>query len=323
MNVEEIPGKLREGLDALRLGISDLRTQLLARRVLIELRDDGLRGVVLGPKGLTLELPLPQGACRDGVPLEREAIGDLIGDQFLELGLAGARVGVCLPTLASSWKVVRWPHARMPENGRAELRLRAADLGMPWPLAEIYLEVEPLPGEPPRSLVVAAPQAVVDGWAEVFELAGLQLQRLLTPQLCEWSLLTGREADLETGLEQWLLNLEAGRSRLWVVSEGVPVADWELPAQHPDRAQPPDRGLDPALLAELERCRRFWEQHSSRGVPAPQQWFLYGDDRIVASAEAGLRRMLPEGSLQRWRPAAADATLGLRLSGLKLCMGWT
>jgi hypothetical protein len=316
MNVEEIPAKIREGLDALRLGISDLRTQLLARRVLIELHDDGLRGVVLGPKGQTLELPLPQGACREGVPLEREAIGDLIGDQFLELGLAGARVGVCLPSLASCWRVVRWPHARMPENGRAELRLRAADLGMPWPLAEIYLEVEPLPGEPPRSLVAAAPQAVVDGWAEVFELAGLQLQRLLTPQLCEWSLLRGREADPKRGLEQWLLNLEAGGSRLWVVCEGVPVADWELPAQSPDG------GLDPAVRAELERCRRFWGQPSSRGVPASQQWLLYGEESILASAEPGLRRMLPEGSLERWRPAAADATLGLRLSGLRLCMGW-
>ncbi len=320
MNVEEIPAKLREGIDALRLGISDLRTQLLARRVLVELRDDRLSGVALGRNGPTIDLPLPVGACRDGVPLEREAIGDLIGDLFLELGLAGARVCACLPRSASSWKVARWPRGRMPENGRAELRLQAPDLGLPWPLAEMYLEVEPLPGEPPRSLVLGAPQAVVDGWAEVFELAGLQLQRLLIPQVCEWSLLISLTENPQRGLEQWLLSLEPGRSRLWIVSDGVPVADWDLPGQPTQADEPTRSGLDPNLKAALERCRQFWQQQT--GGLAHQQWLVYGEDASVDCAESELRRMLPSGILQRWRPAAANATLGLRLSGLRLCMGW-
>ena len=314
MNVEEIPGKLREGFDALRLGIRDLKTQVLSSRVLIELSDDCVRGVVLGANAPTLELPLPVGACRKGVPLEREAIGDLIGDQFLELGLAGARVGACLPKPASSWRVVRWPQARMPENGRAELRLRAPELGMPWPLAESYIEVEPLAGEPPRALVLAAPKPVVDGWAEVFDLAGLQLQRLLTPQVCEWSLLMGSDIHRQGDVEQWLLNIESAHARLWIVREGVPLADWELSGWN---GKP---GADRTLRLELERCRRFWKQHS--GGQVRQQWLLYGEEQQLASAEPELRKLVPADCLERWTPIQANPTLGLRLSGLRLCMGW-
>ena len=314
MNVEEIPGKLKEGFDSLRLGLADLRTQLLARRVVIEIHDGGLRGAVVGRKGEAIEVPLPPGTCRQGQPHEIEAIGDLIGDLFLELGLAGAKVSACLPLQASRWKVVRWPQGLMPENGRTELRLRAPDLGIPWPLSDVYLEVEPLPGTTARSLVVASPRRVVDSWVEVFELAGVQLQRLLPAQACEWGMLAGLGPQAARGEELWLLQIERTRSRLWLVADGIPVADWSLPGNR--RSD----GLDPQLEEELQRCRRFWRQHS--GGNASQRWLVYGDEDRVAAAEADLQRLLPAGALQRWQPADLGANLDLRLSGLKLCMGW-
>ncbi|MCS5706680.1 hypothetical protein NZK27_10800 [Synechococcus sp. FGCU-3] len=315
MNVEEIPDKLKEGFDALRLEFADLHTQLLAKRVVLELHDDGLRGAVVGRGGSAIEVPLPPGTCRQGQPHEIEAIGDLIGDLFLELGLAGAKVSACLPLQASRWKVVRWPEGLMPENGRIELRQRPPDLGIPWALNDVYLGVEPLLGSQARSLVVASPRALVDGWAEVFELAGLQLQRLLPAQACEWRVLAGLGPEVAEGEELWLLEIERTRSRLWLVVDGRPVADWSLPGNSLRD------GLDPQLGDELQRCRRFWRQHN--GGLAPQRWLAYGDEERLAAAEPDLQQLLPVGALQRWPAPSADANLDLRLSGLKLCMGWS
>lgn len=316
MNVEEIPGKLKESLDSLRLGLVDLRIQLLAKRVLLELHDGSLRGVVVGRAGEAIEVPLPPGTCHHGQPREIEAIGDLIGDLFLDLGLVGARVGACLPLQASRWKVVRWPQGLMPESGRTELRLRAPDLGIPWPLGDVYLEVQPLPGTPARSLVVAAPRRLVDSWVEVFELAGVQLQRLLPAQACEWAALA-RPGAPETTLaeELWLLEIERQRSRLWLVTGDGPVADWSLPGNR--RAD----GIDPALQKELHRCRCFWQHHS--GGQAPQRWLVYGDAERVVAVEPELQQQLPAGALQRWPASSPAAPSDLRLAGLRLCMGWS
>ena len=317
MNVEEIPGKIRESVDAVRLGLADLRTQLLAKRVVVEIHDHGLRGVVVARQGELIEVPLPSGSCREGEPLAAEAIGDLVGDLFLELGLAGAKVSACLPLQASRWRVVRWPQDAMPENGRTELRFRLPDLGLPWSLNDAYLEVASLPGTPARSLVVAAPQRVVDGWVEVFELAGVQLQRLLPAQACEWQMLTALgphpAGDDE---EQWFLELQPERSRLWVVAGGVPWADWTLPGQRGSA------GLEPQLQEALLRCRRFWQQHRG-GQTAAQSWWLYGADTAIAAAEADLRHLCQPASLGLWQPAGLGTRLDLRLAGLKLCMGWS
>lgn len=300
MNVEEIPGKVKESADALRLGLADLRTQLLAKRVVLDIHDGGLRGAVVDARAEAIEVPLPPGTCRQGQPHEIEAIGDLIGDLFLELGLAGARVRACLPLQASRWKVVRWPQGLMPASGCTELRLRAPDLGIPWPLSDVYLAVAPLPGTPARSLVVASPRRLVDGWVEVFELAGVQLQCLLPAQACDWQMLAAMAPASEVGDgEQWLLELERSGSRLWLVADGRPIADWALPGQR--RSD----GLDPRLAGALQRCRAFWQQHN--GAQAPQRWWVYGTDDQVAAAELDLQQLLPAGALQRWQPAPIRA----------------
>lgn len=309
MNVEEIPDKFKEGADALRLGLADLRTQLLAKRVVLDIHDGGLRGAVVDGKGGAIEVPLPPDTCRQGQPHEIEAIGDLIGDLFLELGLAGAKVSACLPLYASRWKVVRWPQGLLPESGCTELRLRAPDLGIPWPLSDVYLAVDQLPGTPARSLVVASPRKLVDAWVEVFELAGVQLQHLLSAQACEWQMLAAT-APVSKDEEVWLLELEHSRSRLWLVADGRPMADWALPGQR--RSD----GLDPNLADALQRCRQFRQQQNAS--KAPQRWWVYGADDRVAAAEPDLQQLLPAGVLQRWQPAPIRAQA---LHGLDITTG--
>jgi hypothetical protein len=48
----------------------------------------------------------PEGVCRDGVPLQREAVGELIADLIFDCDCPGAELVLCLPLRAASWCVV-------------------------------------------------------------------------------------------------------------------------------------------------------------------------------------------------------------------------
>ena len=45
----------------------------------------------------------PDGVCRDGVPLQREAVGELIADLIFDCDCPGAELVLCLPLRAASW----------------------------------------------------------------------------------------------------------------------------------------------------------------------------------------------------------------------------
>jgi len=48
----------------------------------------------------------PEGVCRDAVPLQREAVGQLIADLIFDCDCPGAELVLCLPLDAASWCVV-------------------------------------------------------------------------------------------------------------------------------------------------------------------------------------------------------------------------
>ena len=48
----------------------------------------------------------PDGVCRNGVPLQREAVGELIADLIFDCDCPGAELVLCLPLRAASWCVV-------------------------------------------------------------------------------------------------------------------------------------------------------------------------------------------------------------------------
>ena len=76
---------------------------MFPRQVLLELRDDGLKGQVLRhgrPQPVSLEVSLPPLLCLDGRPLEKEPLGDLIGDLLVRDNLIDAFVMASLPPAA-------------------------------------------------------------------------------------------------------------------------------------------------------------------------------------------------------------------------------
>ena len=48
----------------------------------------------------------PEGVCSDGVPLQREVVGELIADLIFDCDCPGAELVLCLPPPAASWCVV-------------------------------------------------------------------------------------------------------------------------------------------------------------------------------------------------------------------------
>ena len=48
----------------------------------------------------------PAGSCQQGVPLQREAIADLLADLLLDCDVIGAQIVLCLPLAAARWCVL-------------------------------------------------------------------------------------------------------------------------------------------------------------------------------------------------------------------------
>ena len=228
--------------------------------VLLELHDDRLKGQshsARRPGPVTIDTPLPPETCRDGMPLEAEALGDLIGDLLARDKLINAYVLASLPPQASQWRVVEWPSADpVPENPIAALRNLDPPLNLPYALADACLDVQPLPGHPKRLLVAATPRELVEAWEEVFDLAGVRLDRLAPAQTC---LLAGLESELKGLASSELVAVVAPGeedSRLILLRGDVPVFEKILPSD-------PDE-----LAVEFDRCVAFYRRQdpSCRGL---------------------------------------------------------
>ena len=228
--------------------------------VLLELRDDNLKGQshsARRPGPVTIDTPLPPETCRNGMPVEAEALGDLIGDLLARDNLINAYVLASLPPEASQWRVVEWPSADpLPVNPIAALRKLDPPLNLPYSLADACLDVQPLPGHPKLLLVAATPRKLVKAWEEVFELAGVRLDRLAPAQTC---LLAGLTSEL-TGLaaSDLVAVVAPGEeaSHLLLLRGDVPVFEKILPSDPEEMA------------AEFERCVAFYRRQdpSCRGL---------------------------------------------------------
>ncbi len=225
---------------------------MFPRLVLLEIRDDGLRGQLLRdndqPGPLGLQAPLPALTCRDGMPLEKESLADLIGDLLLSEKQLDAYVMAVLPFEACHWRVLVRPFPEPPDDPIETLRLLDPPLNLPFSLAEAFIDLHPLPGQPDELLLVASQRRLVDAWIDVFRLAGVKLERLAPAQGC---LLAALEEPLRSCEDTDLLAVlvpEEQDTLLWLFHRGVPVFERPLP--------PSGDGL----VEELQRCLTFYHR---------------------------------------------------------------
>jgi hypothetical protein len=262
--------------------------------VYLQLEDQAFTAMVLdGERVAWLErVPLPEGLCVNGLPTAVEALGDLIGDLLIERGFSGARVKAVLPRAATAWRVIEWPDARWPDQPELVVRQQQDQLELPWSLQDADLALEPLLGQPPRSLLVAVQRGLLEAWIEVFSQAGVALDGMEPLPICLWR---AAEPQLGEGV-QVLLQLEEVESWLMALDQGAPLGEWPLPAPtdpealssalealqrrfHPSAALL--SGEDPALeavLPELEGalgCGLSWLE--PRGEPPALRGLAAGD----------------------------------------------
>jgi Tfp pilus assembly PilM family ATPase len=116
-------------------------------------------------------------------------LGDFLGDWLLEQDLLHAPLVVALPPAAAHWRVIVWPFSEQPDDQIEALVTLDPSLGLPFPLVDADLDLKPLPQDvlntgSCESLLIAAAPKLIDAWLGVFELAGVELSKLLPAQLC-------------------------------------------------------------------------------------------------------------------------------------------
>jgi hypothetical protein len=229
-----------------------IRAQLFPRQLLLELQDDALMGQVLrggGPEPVSIDLPLPPLTCLDGQPLEKESLGDLIGDLMVRDGLLDAVVLASLPEGAVEWRVIDWPLEAIPDDPMEALRTIDPTLSFGVPLAEATIDLGPLPGATPRMLLAVASKKLVEDWIEVFNLAGAQLERLAPPQSCRLAAVTALLQQAPDDELTLLIHPLPAGGRLLLLRRAEPVFDWSLPQADDD------------LVGEVKRCEAFYRRH--------------------------------------------------------------
>ena len=202
----------------------------------------------------------PDGVCRDGLPLQQEAVGELIADLIFDCDCPGAQLVLCLPLQAASWCVVDG-YGSNGAPGLLPQSLQTVDL--PFDLAESYITSSPVNDV---LAVVGVERSLIQAWSEVAELADLPLRRV------DW-LLTAAQRSLHQLTRAWdgdlaWLVLEEQSMRLLLFRQGVPEVD------HPLR-QP-----DPLVCQrEIRACIAAWQAR----VAAPPRlgwWFSVQIDQF-------------------------------------------
>ena len=167
----------------------------------------------------------PDGVCRDGVPLQREAVGEFIADLIFDCDLPGAELVLCLPLRAAAWCVVDG-YGSDSAPGLLPPSLQSLDL--PFDLAESYVTSSPVQD---ALAVVGVPRPLIQGWSEVAEVADLPLRRV------DWSLTAAQRA-LHQLTQAWhgdlaWLVVEDKSIRLLLLRQQVPEVDHALVEDDP------------------------------------------------------------------------------------------
>ena len=195
----------------------------------------------------------PDGVCRDGVPLQREAVGELIADLIFDCDCPGAELVLCLPLNAAAWCVVDG-YRSDGSPGLVSQALQSVDL--PFDLAESYITSSPVQE---ALVVLGVPRSLIQGWSEVAELADVPLRRVV------W-LLTAAQRALHQLTQAWdgdlaWLVLEEKSLRLLLFRQGVPEVDHPL------------EELDPlATQREIRACVAAWQARAD--MPSRLGWWL-------------------------------------------------
>lgn len=297
--------------------ISPLRAWLFPRRVYLQLGDHSITAMALeGRRIIWLEsVSLPPGLCKNGEPIHAESLADLLGDLFVERGFSSARVEAVLPPAASQLRLVQWPNAAWPDDPERTLSENEQPLAL-GELQYLDLHLVGLDRDPPTSLLVTVPSSTLDRWIEVFDLAGVSLDRMESGSLCLCRGVQPLLQEQPLGTLIMVLQLESQRSDLLVLENDLPAYSRQLSGATNKED----------LTSELQVCLEFWRQLRPE-LLEPPLLLLHGsalsnDAQAAELAEAvGCRGQVIDPLAQEWLVDVSPEQ-GLRPDGPALAPLW-
>lgn len=230
------------------------------------------------------QAPLPADLCRDGLPLQRDALADFIADLLLDSGLPPRVVDLVLilPLEACHWRLLRPPGAGLFTRV-ADLRSLQPDLGWSLPLADVTLALESQDWSAVAAtqdaaeqlqLLVGTERLLLQAWVSVIEAADLQLLRVDgVLAAARRQLLTRRQARGETcaGDLAWLMQQGNGW-RLLLLRDGWPELERSFAGD--------------ALPSAVQEVLEAWACHAG-GAEGPRgSWITAAADAWDVAREA-------------------------------------
>ena len=269
-----------------------LRRLLQNRRVVAIASDQRLvccwqaQGLWLWRSGLW-----PPDSIRDGQPLQRDAIADLLAELLFDCDVVGAQVELVLPILGSHWCVVEGV-AQEPSMDPAELLETITDLNWPLESAQSYVAITLCVDQ---TLLVGCSRSLLQAWIDVVETADLPLRRV------DWMVSSAQRGLL---LEQpewsgdiaWVFE-DASSYRLVLIRAGIPELDCRFRLDN-----------DEDLAVELRRRIAAWQAFSCSSPPLA--WCLSLPQPLLTRLEALIDADRGETSFVAdlpWMPQAVTA----------------
>ncbi len=199
---------------------------------------------------------LPADLCRDGLPMQRQALGELCADLLLDSGLSmpGVDLELLLPLQACQWRLLQGDgDADLTLLDASTLRRLQPRLDWPFSLDDAYLALLTPVGAPAMRLLVGTQRLMLQAWVDVAEAADLRLHRVDWLLASAWSGLVDSCDQLPDELI-WLIRSRGGW-RVLLLRHGVPELDRWLG----DVALAPDLPKAEALEAELKAMLLAWD----------------------------------------------------------------
>ena len=278
-----------------------LRRFIQTRRVLVVASDHRLvccwedRGQWLWRSG-----SWPSDSFRDGQPLQRDAIADLLAELLLDCDVVGAQLELVLPIQGTHWRVLDGVVSE-PQIDSADLLAITTDLNWPLDAADSYVVITPCVDQ---TLLVGCPRSLLQAWIDVVEMADLPLRRV------DWMVSSAQrglmlEQQEWSGDIAWVFSDESSYRHV-VIRAGIPELDCCIRPKN-----------DEDLVLELRRRVAAWQGLS--GSSPPLAWCFCLPQELLTRLDSLMdpdRGETTVGAEGLWMPHAVtedDEVQGLQM----------